>query len=189
VIPAPYGNFLLASTQASAALIGLLFVSVSIAPERVFGSRAEAGRQALALSSFTALANVFFISFGSLIPNIPLGPLVVVPGLVAGSQTLFLLALIPRWRREGGLYRGLTALAISVAVYVYEIAVGFRLWFVSVDAGSLTTLLELMLGTYAIGLGRAWQLLGAPLVHGVAGAAIDWLRTRRNAAGHPSGRA
>ena len=48
MIPAAYSNFLIASTQASAALIGLLFVSVSIAPERVFGRQAEANHQALA---------------------------------------------------------------------------------------------------------------------------------------------
>ncbi len=67
MLPAECANFLVASTQASAALIGLLLVSVSIAPERVFGSKAEATRRALALSSFTALANVFFVSFGSLV--------------------------------------------------------------------------------------------------------------------------
>jgi hypothetical protein len=32
MLPTAYSNFLVASTQASAALIGLLFVSVSIAP-------------------------------------------------------------------------------------------------------------------------------------------------------------
>ena len=80
VIPAPYANFLVASAQASAALIGLLFVSASIAPERVFGLQAEAGRLATALSSFTALANVFSISFSSLIPNQPIGAAVVILG-------------------------------------------------------------------------------------------------------------
>lgn len=58
MVPAEFRDFLVASTQASAALIGLLFVSVSIAPERVFGSKAEALGQARALSAFTSLANV-----------------------------------------------------------------------------------------------------------------------------------
>jgi hypothetical protein len=35
--------FFLASVGASSALIGLLFVSVSIAPERVFGEQSEVG--------------------------------------------------------------------------------------------------------------------------------------------------
>ena len=177
-MPPAYANFLLASTSASAALIGLLFVSISIEPRRLFGERAEPTRQALALSSFTALTNVFFVSFGSLIPNVPLGPLVVVPGLIAGSQTLALLTLIPRWRHDGTLVRGLLLLGISAAIYTYEIGIGVRFWFATVDPGSLTNLLELVLAIYAIGLGRAWQLLGGPHGRGVGVATIGWLRAR-----------
>jgi hypothetical protein len=178
MIPTPYENFLAASTQASAALIGLLFVSVSIAPERVFGRRAEAGRQLLALSSFTALANAFFVSFGSLIPNVPLGVLVVVPGLVAASQTLSLLRLVPSWRHDRTLLRGLTLFGVSGVIYAYEIAIGFRLWSAPADTAALTVLLELLLGVYAIGLARAWELLGASHRRGIAGGAVRWLQAR-----------
>jgi len=167
MIPASYANFLAASTQASAALIGLLFVSASIAPERVFGPQAEAGRLARALSSFTALVNVFFISLSSLIPNQPIGPVVVVLGAVAGSQTLSLLLLLPGWRRERTIIRGLSLFAISGAVYGYEIAIGLRLWFTPTNTGALTTLLQLLLGGYGIGLVRAWELLGAPHRRGI----------------------
>lgn len=167
MIPAPYASFLVASTQASAALIGLLFVSASIAPERVFGPQAEAGRLARALSSFTALANVFFISFSSLIPNQPIGPAVVILGALAGSQTLTLLLLLPRWRRERTIIRGLSLFAVSGAIYGYEIAIGLRLWFTPTNTGALTTLLQLLLGGYGIGLVRAWELLGAPHRRGI----------------------
>jgi hypothetical protein len=167
VIPAAYSNFLIASTQASAALIGLLFVSVSIAPERVFGPQADAERQALALSSFTALANAFFISFGSLIPNLPIGLLVVIAGAVCGSQTLALLGLFPKWRHERTLIRSLGLFAVSAAIYGYEIAIGVRLISAPTDAGALTVLLQLLLGGYTIGLARAWQLLGAPQGRGI----------------------
>jgi hypothetical protein len=45
MIPAQYANFLVASTQASAVLVGLMFVSVSIAPSAssVSGSSALRG--------------------------------------------------------------------------------------------------------------------------------------------------
>src|SRR5436309_3446471 len=98
---AEFETFFLASSGASAALIGLLFVAVSIAPEKVFGSDAEAVRQAQALSAFTALVNAL------------------------------------------------------------ELAVGIQLWGAPGNRGSLDGLLELILGAYAIGLGRAWELLGA----------------------------
>jgi hypothetical protein len=178
VIPAAYSNFLIASTQASAALIGLLFVSVSIAPERVFGPQAEAERQALALSSFTALANAFFISFGSLIPDLPIGLLVVIAGAVCMSQTLALLGLFPKWRHERTLIRSLGLFAISAAIYGYEIAIGVRLISTPTDAGALTVLLQLLLGGYTIGLARAWQLLGAAQGRGIITGLLGRLASR-----------
>jgi hypothetical protein len=178
MIPAEYSNFLAASTQASAALIGLLFVSVSIAPERVFGGRAEASRQALALSSFTALANVFFVSFSGLIPNVTFGPFVVVAGVLAASQTLALLPLLPSWRRERTLIRSLVLFALSAGIYGYEIAIGVRLTFAATDPGTLTTLLELLFGGYAIGLSRAWELLGAPYGRGPVTGLLGFLERR-----------
>jgi hypothetical protein len=181
MIPAPYTNFLVASTQASAALIGLLFVSISIAPGRVFGREAQAGRRVLALTSFTALANAFFVSFGSLVPNVPLGALVVVPGVLAVSQTLFLLRLVPDWRRERTVVRGLALFAVSGSIYGLEIVIGFRLWSAPTDTAALTALLELLLGTYAIGLARAWELLGASHRRGIATGALGWLQARLRA--------
>lgn len=178
MITQQYANFLTASTQASAALIGLLFVSVSIAPERVFGRQAEATRQALAVSSFTALANVFFVSFGSLIPNIPLGPLVLIPGIVAMGQNLLLLRLLPQWRRERTLIRGLLLLLVGATIYGYEIVIAVRLWLTPSDTAAMTFLLELLLGAYAIGLARAWELLGASHHRSLFSAAVGWLKTR-----------
>jgi len=137
-------------------------VSVSIAPQRVFGHEAEAERQAQALSAFSALVNVFFISFTSLIPNLPVGLVVVIIGTLAEFQTLTLLALVGQWRRERTLRRGLGLFLASVLVYGYEIAIGLHFWFAPADTGALTNLFEVLLGAYAIGIGRAWELLGAP---------------------------
>jgi hypothetical protein len=173
--PGPYANFLVVSAGASAVLIGLLFVSVSVAPERVFGRRAEAGQHARALSSFTAFANVFFISIAGLIPNQPIGPVVVILGVLAASQTLSLLLLVKAWRRESTIIRGLTLVAVSGAVYGYEIVTGVRLSATPTNAGALTTLLQLLLGCYAIGLARAWELLGASHRSGVAANALGSL--------------
>lgn len=162
MVPSSYHDFLVASTQASAALIGLLFVSISIAPHRVFGGRAEAVRQSQALSAFTALANIFFISFSSLIPGAVLGPIVTGIGCLAAIQTLSLLRLAPHWRQEGALRRGVLLFVVSAVIYAAEIEIGAQLWLRPSDSAVLTGLLEALLGAYAIGLSRAWELLGAP---------------------------
>lgn len=162
MVPASYQNFVIASTQASAALIGLLFVAITLAPERIFGEQAEAGRQARALSAFTALANIFFISFSMLIPDINVGLVVTAVAAVSTLQTLGLLLLLRHWHSQGVLWRSLFLFVGSLAIYGGELAVGHQLWTDPAGRGALTGLLELLLGAYAIGLGRAWELLGAP---------------------------
>jgi hypothetical protein len=178
VIPAEYSAFFGASTQASAALLGLLFVSVSLAPERTFGREAEPGRQALATSSFAALANVFFVSFSSLIPNLPFGDLILVAGVIAAGQTLALLIWLPSWRREHILLRSLALFAVSAFIYVEEIRIGLQLMPAPANTGALTGLLELLLAAYAISLARAWELLGAPHTRGAMGGTFEWIRSR-----------
>lgn len=186
MLPAQYHDFLVASTQASAALIGLLFVAITLAPERVFGEQAEAGRQAGALSAFTALANIFFVSFSALIPDVRIGLIVVLVAGVATIQTLGLLVLLRHWHAQGVLRRSLILLAGSLAIYGGELAVGAQIWIKPSSPGSLTGLLELLLGAYAIGLGRAWELLGAPRMGLVSRLLARLDRARKPEPGKPA---
>jgi len=87
---------------------------------------------------------------------------VFVVAIPAVLQTLALLALLPSWRSEGTLWRGLFLFVASAAIYGYEMVIGVQLSRTPADTGALTGLLELLLGAYAVGLGRAWELLGAP---------------------------
>jgi hypothetical protein len=164
MVPAEFQPFFTGSVAASSALIGLLFVSVSIAPEKVFGPQSEAVRQARAVSAFTALANVFFLSMTSLIPQVNVGLVATLAGGVAVLQTVFLLSMLRHWVTEGALLRSLFLFLGSAAIYVGEISVGVDLWTHPAGTGALTGLTELILGAYAIGLGRAWELLGAPRI-------------------------
>ena len=174
MVPAEYQTFLVASVAASSALIGLLFVSVSVAPERVFGPQSEAVRQARAVSAFTALANVFFLSLTSLIPGINAGVVAMITGAASMLQTLALLRLFSHWRSEGALPRSLILFAGSLAIYGSELWLGLILWQKPSATGALAGLFELILGAYAIGLGRAWELLGAPQ-SGLITGAVDSL--------------
>ncbi len=68
MVPPEFANFFIASASAGGALVGLLFVAVSIAPEQIVAAQAPIERQAVATSAFTALMNAFFISLFALIP-------------------------------------------------------------------------------------------------------------------------
>ena len=88
MVPEDFLTFFSVSAGASATLIGLLFIAISIEPARVFGSEARAEAQATAASAFTALANVFFVSLAALIPHIGLGILVLVMSAIALINTV-----------------------------------------------------------------------------------------------------
>jgi hypothetical protein len=184
MIPAPFANFVAVSTQASAALIGLLFVSVSISPEHIFGPQAPSVRQTVALSAFTALANAFFISFSGLLPPPQLGFFAIALGIVCLSQTLSLVRLWPRWQRERRLVRGLTIFLVSAGIYSYEIVTGVQLVRTPTDTAALTTLMDLLMGTYGLGLVRAWELLGAPSGRGLLSQLVERLGARGRCPGH-----
>ena len=93
MVPPEFANFFIASASAGAALVGLLFVAVSIAPEQMVTRRAPMERQAVAGSAFTALMNAFFISLLALIPHFNIG-FVIVPFI-----SLFLVTtLIQAWQ-------------------------------------------------------------------------------------------
>lgn len=73
--------FFQATAGAGAALVGLLFVAVSIRPEQVISRNAHPLAQASVTSTFTALVNGFFISCGALIPGNNIGFITAVFGV------------------------------------------------------------------------------------------------------------
>ncbi len=159
MVPASFHDFLLGSAGASAALMGLLFVAVAMDPERVFGPAAVTERRTAASSAFTALINAFFNTLGGLIPGINLGTLAAIMGAVALVQTLSLLRLWPRWQHERRVARGVGLFVISAGVYGYEIWTTRPLIGGASNTGALTSVMGLLLATYAIALSRAWELL------------------------------
>lgn len=144
-----------ASVGASAALIGLLFVAISLAPEKVFGAAADPGKRADAVGAFTALTNIFFVSLAALIPQdaptaIAVIAVVAIARIVRGDVALVRLYPGPHdWRNFG---------ALSIALYALEAVIAVRL---STGAGRPNELIYIILVLYAYALSVAWKLLGA----------------------------
>jgi hypothetical protein len=178
MVTSEYLPFFNASVAASAALIGLLFVSVSVAPERIFGQDADPRRQAQAISAFSALANVFFISMSSLVPGVLIGLVVTAAAAASTVQLLGLIFMVRNYRADLiTTIRGGILFLVSAIIYGTELYLGLLLW-TRPSTGALAGLLEVLLGAYAIGLGRAWQLLGAPRL-GLVTFLLDFLERRR----------
>lgn len=160
--PDTFANYFLAAAGASAALLGLLFVAASVAPERIFGRGASVERQTLAASAFVALLDGFIIALVGLIPATNIGYVALGVGLGALYITLRLewrLWQERRGRRLG--WPGLTFLVGSLILYGWELWFGAQLIRQPQAAGNISGLAYLLVFTYLLGVGRAWQLLGA----------------------------
>jgi hypothetical protein len=66
MIPERLANFYLATVGAGAALIGLLFVAISLHPERTLDRLAAPARRGVASGAFAALVNAFIVSTAAL---------------------------------------------------------------------------------------------------------------------------
>jgi hypothetical protein len=100
MVPPEFSSFFATCAQAAAALIGLLFVAVSIAPEATVTADAPLERQAVAASAFTALVVAFFISVAAQIPHTNVGIAVSVAGLMGVLNTFVLLRTLVRAKLE-----------------------------------------------------------------------------------------
>jgi hypothetical protein len=161
VVPPEFADFFIAGASAGAALVGLLFVAVSIAPEQMVTRRAPVERQAVAGSAFTALINAFFISLVALIPHFNVGS-VIVPFISLCLVT----TLIQAWQllrlRKGWLsfLRRAFLVFLSFALYGLELVNALHLSIDPSQVGAVYGLVFLLWGAFALGLIRAWELLG-----------------------------
>jgi hypothetical protein len=155
--PAPlaeYHDFYGASVGAAAALIGLLFVAISIAPERTFGEGADRQRRANAERAFTALLNVFFVSLAALLPHASLDAIAVIAGM-ALVQTARL--VLDAWRAPGERVPWNQLGLISVAIYAIELWIVVR----TILGSDTEGLVWVMFGLYSYALSTSWGLLGS----------------------------
>ncbi len=159
-----FNNFFLALAGAAAALIGLLFVAVSVAPESIVQARAPVERRALATSAYTALLNAFVIALGALLPQRQqtLGGLVLLMAALGVIDTLYLgrqLGWHPHnW--QNAIRRSFLFLS-SLGLYGFELNDGFTLIHVPNQPAVLYPLAYVLIGICVTGMARAWQLLGA----------------------------
>jgi hypothetical protein len=149
MVPSEYVNFFTTAATTGGALIGLLFVAISLAPERTVLASAPIASRVVAGSTFTALLNAFFISLGALLPNTNIGWFAIsfsIIGIINSlSQGRTLLIPWPSWQN---VLRRTWLTGISLFLYI-------------VDEAPVSYVALSVLVIYIIALIRAWELLGA----------------------------
>src|ERR1035437_953399 len=82
-----YTSFFAGSAGVSGALVGLLFVALSVSPERLKEPRESTEHQAIAATTFTALVDALFLSMAGLLPGNGTQTAALVLGLIGLSST------------------------------------------------------------------------------------------------------
>lgn len=152
MVPSSYNAFFTAVATGAAALIGLLFVAVSVRDESIFGPKATAGGEALAITAFTGLVNALFIALLALIPQDNLG---------VGAIILAVLSIYGNVRLHTGMrqVRSTILVGAAVAAYVVQFGYGIALLVNPHDSNAVNNISYVLFATVVYSLERAWALL------------------------------
>ncbi len=167
MVPSSYIAYFAAVTGAAGALIGLLFVSVSLRPDTVFGAGAPDRGRTLAAAAFTGLVNTFFLAMNGLVPSVNLG----YPAVILAVSSL-----VSTFRLHGKIARSRTQLAyllLSTSAFSFQIVEGVYLIVQPRGNSGVENLAYVMIGSMAIALGRAWALLQGKHLEPQQGAATS----------------
>jgi hypothetical protein len=153
-----YSGFFSGAATVAGALVGLLFVALSVAPERLRSDTASIEHQAIAATAFTALVDALFVSLIGLQPG---------GGLRYGAIALGTLGLTSSWGLAARLWRARGTESLSrrwpyllgfiIAVYAAQLVSGLVVGGGGAEADLTVTFVYI---TFGIGISRSWELLG-----------------------------
>jgi hypothetical protein len=160
-----YENFFIASAGASAAILGLLVVAVSVVNADDSDATTRERRTVLAGSAFVALVDIFFVSIvaltgGSVVFGLSSLATAAV-GLLATRQ------LVPRAKRAGNFSRGfrtrnqnIAFASISAGCYSVQFVLAVALLAHTHSTALQRALVLVIVALYCSALGRAWEVTG-----------------------------
>jgi hypothetical protein len=184
-----YTSFFAGAATVAGALVGLLFVALSVSPERLRGDTASIEHQAIAATAFTALVDALFVSLIGLEPGggLRYGALVL-GGLGLTSSCGLALRL---WRAHGTQQlsrRWPLLLGAIIVIYTAQVVTGLIPMSPAGQASQTVTFIYAMFG---VGIARSWELLGlhggGPLDLLSQGLAVRRAASEHHASGAPGG--
>jgi hypothetical protein len=166
MVPANIHDFFAACASVAGALIGLLFVAISVAADRLAREEAQAQVHRIrAAAALTAFINALAVSLFALIPGHTIGPTAVA---TASTGIVFVAAALLSLIRRHQLRRNiafdllfLLGLLITFAVQLYNAADVLNH---PGNASAVYTIASMVVICFLIGIARAWELIGGPSI-------------------------
>jgi L-asparagine transporter-like permease len=179
VVPAGLHSFFAASAGVAGALVGLLFVAITVAQERLTAEDAAQVHRVRASAALTAFINALTVSLFALVPGDQVGGAALVVGLLGLLFVLASLLSLVRVRRS-------QPRELRDALFLAGLAITFGLQFVygllviihPHDTGSVDGIAILVIVCFLVGIARSWELVGGPSI-GLSGELTALARAHR----------
>jgi hypothetical protein len=161
MIDGAYREFFVALAGASGALIGLLFVAVTITPERATQAETRVDFRARASAALLLFSNGLVLSLAALVPGTSIGwwaisLAVIVLAFAAATARLIADAV----RRRRGSWHSLVIVGALVVIAGFEILAGIERIGDPHGTNGLATLDYVLIANLTVGIARAWELVG-----------------------------
>jgi hypothetical protein len=177
--PPSFDTFFAASAGVAGALIGLLFVAVSVAQERLTSENANPAHRLRASAALTSFGNALAVALFGLVPGVGLGGPALVVGLLGLLFVVASLLLLLRVRESHPVPpRDVLFLAGLAVVFGLQLYYALRLLSKAGDVGAARGVAVLVIVCFFIGIARAWELVGGPSI-GLGHELMEIVRTRR----------